>query len=794
MMGFSPERGGREDTGREALARELADLFDPYERCVTDLMERRSQATFQEHLKLLTDEYDAVLVRLRETFGERLLVDEVLANREIRRGFPFEISIDSIRLARHFEDSTRRTFAELFRVGVVCKAEAFALDLLKGEAQSWPTLGFYHELRSLVGLLAYRFSRQPLVFADALRWGAVLLERAHNEHAAAGEKASVVANEDLLISTLKEAGDFSLSTLSYLLRRRWEDRGSKPVRTLCELIQTSAAVGHRGVEELFRNSLERSVLPSERREIAKFLAGDERRIEILLDRTLDPFLRAAVTLDDPDFDYVSEHLRVVCSGISNPNLYSGRILLDRGAHFLLQGERPDGPNIMTALRRCHDLYPSIPSRLLMVVIGQIDGDETGLQMFDRVCGFIEQMEPEPRDAAWEALRRGVLSFGHYKDSRLINVLRVGGVHTKEHALIFSHYMRESDLLSTIASRHGMVLPEVTCNWNQNLRELREWAPQLWSRAISTAYPDSAGTGIGQPSSGGHRVGGLTRSFAARQFNASFNSHLVPFYEYAYLHWQEASIQHSQEMENFIRVLGPAPYTNAKRHRYNPTRPTVAEQLRSLDEAGREFWQADHFGKSVQITQNRATRTFRMLVTDYPAILLRIGDTPVNTDSCLSLSSSPRTNKALLALLQDAHQKVALFLNIEKLPTELRNVSVVNEDLLFRHSEAVRHACVCRSVLKIGERSDGSAVLVQGPEYFPEKKSDRLVTRQFRAEIESYATARLGVPLFGRLIEGGVGEVISMPPSSSSAGQNDDYDGVRWSSCMRGRYQLSLSKR
>lgn len=389
----------------------------------------------------------------------------------------------------------------------------------------------------------------------------------------------------------------------------------------------------------------------------------------------------------------------------------------------------------------------------------------------------------------------MLSFGHYKESRLIQALQIGCFNTADDAIAFSQYLVESEKLSTIAARYEQALPVLTPNWKENLRELHDSAPRLWSLAISKAYPSAVLSRTGLSTAERVLEGPWwSMAFAASSFDTVSHAHLVPFYQYGYVHWEESSIRHSQETERFIQGLGPPPYETFKSHRYDTTQSVVAEQLRSLTELQRDVWRNDHLGDEVRRVEHGVVSSRRLLITDFPAILLLIGDTPINTESCLSLSSNPATNRAVLALLQDAHQKVALFLDVDRLPDELRNAGSMTPDLLFRYSAEVRRACVCRSVLKIGERSDGSAVLVQAPEYFPAEQRDKAVIRQFRHEIDRYATTCLRVSLFGGLREGEVGEVISMPPSSSSAGQNDDYDGVRWSSCMRGRYQLNLSKR
>lgn len=180
MMGFSPERGGREDTGREGLARELAELSGPHRRCVSDFVGGMSREGFSEPLKSRNLEFDARLQGLRERFGEDLVVEAVLANPHVTREIPFELEVSSSRLMRHFESPSRCTFAELRRIGEVFKAEVFALAMLKSEAAKWPTVGCYHDVRDLVGLLALRFARQPQMLADSLRWGLSILERADN--------------------------------------------------------------------------------------------------------------------------------------------------------------------------------------------------------------------------------------------------------------------------------------------------------------------------------------------------------------------------------------------------------------------------------------------------------------------------------------------------------------------------------------------------------------------------------------------------------------------------------------
>ena len=792
MVGPSAEPNDRGEMASRAIARQLSDIVDTYNERCAGLFRNPQPDTFMADFKAAEAVYNECLIQLRDRFGGDLVLDALLSNRAADKQPPFEVAISRDRFMEHFREPSNRNFGELYRVCCMFESDELCLELLKEDARSWSALGHYHELRNIIGLLANNCAQQPLVFAEILRNGCAILELAHREYEAAGEIAGVVINHDLLLGILREHSELSLATLSYLLRRPWLNGAEKPVEALSTLVRKVASVGRHGVQELFRDCLEPSVPLEERRGIANFLVGAGKGVEIILGATLDPLLRSANTLADHDFEYLTSHFRTVCSGLADPDSYMGCILLDRGAHFLTGGEPVD---FISALRQRREEFPSIPERLLLLAVGQLDGDREMITKFDHVCEMILQWDEETKCVAWEYLRVGLNSFGHYKESRIARMLEVGGINSREDALSFSQYMRESATLATIATRHGQSFPEMTSNWSDNLASLADVQLHLWSAAIAAAFPSTVKDYLAPRDESRGEFETESHSSSARSLNKRFHisshEHLLPFFQYAYTHWEAASVEHARETELFIQALGAPPYEGFKRHRYDETRESVAEQLRSLNRLQRESWREDYLGKPVRSVEKKVASTRRLLVTDFSPLLIQIGDTPKGTESCLSLSSNPRYNKALLALLEDAHQKVALFVDVDRLPEELRSAQSITPDLLFRYSSEIRDACICRSILKIGEKYDRSPVLIQAPEYFSRRRRDKRAAREFRRELGSYAVAQLAVPLFAGIAQDGSGEVLSIPPSNITAGQNDDYDGVNWSSCVRGRYYIKL---
>jgi hypothetical protein len=745
-------------------------------------------------LDALETEYDQSLTRLRERFGEELLVDVLFNTPTIARGLPFPVVVDQSRLISHFENPSNQTFEELLRISLVFGAPELALEMIRGEARMWTTRQQRPAVERLVVYLADSFVHSPPVFPEVLRDTMVLLARADQEHMeAGGVPARLRLSDRRSCQRIRESAPFAISTLSYLLRMPWQGRGEKPVAALCSFMKGIAPTlcG----EEIFRNSVDPSTSLADRRQIINYIVSSDEVGSGL--PALKLLLHKSLALADRDLEFVSKHLRVVCSGILDPKMVTSLELLNRGVHQLsLLGEAHsvDGSVIVARLKQCGKDFSAIPTRFLLIAAGHTEEIRSGLESFNYVCQLIRQCDKEAQAKAWEDLRHGLVEYGNRVDFRAIKMMEVGRMETPQDALAFAEYLKASRKLASLEVRHGLELPNLTADWHQNLRNLGNAYLRLWSYAIADAFPSNAVTcsDFTREMLRQMPVYSVARHF--RQQNVVRHQHLLPFFEYAYVLWEFGEVKHAAHVEKLIEQLGDPPYHRFKAHRYDEGRASVAEQLKPLTAIQRQCWRRDYFGKPVAVSSVGGTRTFRILITDFPEVLLKIGDTPDGAESCLSFSANPGFNKAVLGLIEDAHQKVALFVDVDRLPKPLQEAVTISAEMLFQYSHEIRAACVCRSVLKIGERRGGSAALVQAPEYFARNGADDSVTREFRREVDSYALTQIGLSVFAGLPHEGEAEVISIPPSSSPAGQNDDYDGVRWSSCMRGRYDIRVSQR
>jgi len=168
----------------------------------------------------------------------------------------------------------------------------------------------------------------------------------------------------------------------------------------------------------------------------------------------------------------------------------------------------------------------------------------------------------------------------------------------------------------------------------------------------------------------------------------------------------------------------------------------------------------------------ANRRLAMMITDNPQMLFQVGKYPTGCGSCQNYEGSPDWNKALAAYVSDSHIKAMFLIDLNKLPTQ------VKEDIEARGFDVVKdsispqdllEASVARSMSKIVRNGQQDAALFIEPTYTQINKGDLSMNKYFDIFAELMVSEQLGI----RLMRGGGTETVTVPISRNPSGQYED---------------------
>jgi hypothetical protein len=371
-----------------------------------------------------------------------------------------------------------------------------------------------------------------------------------------------------------------------------------------------------------------------------------------------------------------------------------------------------------------------------------------------------------------SLRRAVTDFYVYKHSLLGPLLAASGIEqitSAKEAASFCDFIDRYLPLASLCHYSGkpIALPHEGESWESRALQCEAHFQRLWPVYCSNRRE-------------------IDPQNILRGMDFENHPFLLSLAAFAEAHWIHNNLDTFRSALELIAALDAPRFEKFRQWRYDRTNETIARQLQPLSDLQHPLWQNDYVSPSLP---GKDGARLRLLVTDCPALLLFAGETPLHTNSCLIHTGNPDLNGPLLSLMADAHQKMALLLDERSLPTELVDDP---SSPLEPHADAIRRACLCRSVIKLAEDTKGAPGIVLSPTYHPAGQRSRQNEAHLQAALLDWSQNSLGIRVFSRPRSGSATETFFVPSSRFPIGQNEDFDGMTWSTAMKGRIALMLS--
>ncbi|MBP9798265.1 hypothetical protein KBC70_03930 [Candidatus Woesebacteria bacterium] len=164
-----------------------------------------------------------------------------------------------------------------------------------------------------------------------------------------------------------------------------------------------------------------------------------------------------------------------------------------------------------------------------------------------------------------------------------------------------------------------------------------------------------------------------------------------------------------------------------------------------------------------------SRKLAILVSDDPELVMQCGKYPIGNESCQNYEGDVRYNCALSGYLADAHTRVIYLIDLEKLPSEVRqNIqehgmeqvrsSIPNQTLL--------EATIARAIAKIAVHENGDPILFLEPTY---QKIATDLDPYMNYFVNKLFCQPMNIPLYREAIA----ENLIVPASRNPRGQYED---------------------